>query len=314
VNDTANSLFITGASGFIARNLLAKFDATRYSKVYCLSRTLTNDPESPSLCGKCHVIRGGIHDPDLYAPYLRSTDTLVHLAAATGKVSRREFYEVNIDGTQLLVDQCKRAGVKKFLYVSSIAARYPDKTRSPYAKSKEMAENVVRNSGLNYAIVRPTIVIGHDSAVWKSLLMLAGARIAPIVGDGTTKIQPIHIEDLVDCLVSIINQTTFTDDVLELGGPEVIGIESFIRKIRELNYGTQLRTVHIPAKPLMAVLWTLEAFLRPILPVTAGQFSAFLYDGTIEMNAVLQKHMAGMKGIAAMIESCRETRQGIDGC
>jgi len=314
VNDTANSLFITGASGFIARNLLAKFDATRYSKVYCLSRTLTNDPESPSLCGKCHVIRGGIHDPDLYAPYLRSTDTLVHLAAATGKVSRREFYEVNIDGTQLLVDQCKRAGVKKFLYVSSIAARYPDKTRSPYAKSKEMAENVVRNSGLNYAIVRPTIVIGHDSAVWKSLLMLAGARIAPIVGDGTTKIQPIHIEDLVDCLVSIINQTTFTDDVLELGGPEVIGIESFIRKIRELNYGTQLRTVHIPAKPLMAVLWTLEAFLRPILPVTAGQFSAFLYDGTIEMNPVLQKHMAGMKGIAAMLESCRETRQGIDGC
>jgi len=314
VNDTANSLFITGASGFIARNLLAKFDATRYSKVYCLSRTLTNDPESPSLCGKCHVIRGGIHDPDLYAPYLRSTDTLVHLAAATGKVSRREFYEVNIDGTQLLVDQCKRAGVKKFLYVSSIAARYPDKTRSPYAKSKEMAENVVRNSGLNYAIVRPTIVIGHDSAVWKSLLMLAGARIAPIVGDGTTKIQPIHIEDLVDCLVSIINQTTFTDDVLELGGPEVIGIESFIRKIRELNYGTQLRTVHIPAKPLMAVLWTLETFLRPILPVTAGQFSAFLYDGTIEMNAVLQKHMAGMKGIAAMLESCRETRQGIDGC
>ncbi len=309
-----NSLFITGAGGFIARNLLAKFDATRYSRVYCLSRTLTTNTEFPSLRGECHVIRGGIHQPDLYAPYLRSTDTLVHLAAATGKASRREFYEVNRDGTELLVDQCKQAGVKKFLYVSSIAARYPDKTRNPYAKSKEMAENVVQNSGLNYVIVRPTIVIGHDSAVWKSLLMLARARIAPIVGDGTTKIQPIHIEDLVDCLVSIINQTTFTDEVLELGGPEAIGIESFIRKIHELNSGTELRTVHIPAKPLIAVLWTLETFLRPILPVTTGQLSAFLYDGTIEMNAVFQKHVAGMKGIAAMLESSRDPGQGIDGC
>ena len=114
--------------------------------------------------------------------------------------------------------------------------------------------------------------------------------------------------------MSIINQATFTDEILELGGPEAIGIESFIRKIRELNYGTELRVVHIPAKPLIAVLSTLEAFLRPMLPVTAGQLSAFLYDGTIETNAVFQKHVAGMKGVAAMLESCRETGQGIDGC
>jgi len=296
-----NSLFITGSSGFIGRSLLSKIDPTKYRHIYCLSRNVRTTAESPTHHKNVRFAEGSIYDYAIYAPYLASSGTVIHLAAATGKVGRDEYFTINAKGTQFFIDQCKQAGVQNFLYTSSIAVKFADKSRYYYAQSKELGEHAVRNSGLNYIIVRPTIVIGKDAAIWKSLSSLARAPITPIFGDGTTKIQPIYVGDLIDCLLSIVYENAFTNETFELGGPDEITFENFLRRIHYLSYGKEPWVIHIPLKLLTSVLSTLEKGLYSLLPVTAGQLSAFSHDGTIQMNRIVRRHLSQMKGVDEML-------------
>ena len=208
------SLFITGASGFIASNLLRKLNIKEYKSVYCLSRHESEILTRLSEYDNFKFIKGSIYDAELYEPYLASSDIVVHLAAATGKAGREEYFKVNAEGTKFLINQCIRQGVTKFLFISSISVKFPEVSQYYYAQSKQAAENIVKESGLNYTILRPTIVIGKESPILRSLEKLAKMPVIPIFGTGTSQIQPIYIEDLVDCILYIINENNFMNYVI----------------------------------------------------------------------------------------------------
>ena len=296
-----SSLLITGSNGFIGRKLVEKLDPARYERVYCLSRYANGTVGRLHQVKNFKSIRASILDPKSYASYLPSIDTVVHLAAVTGKRPRKEYFAVNTDGTKILLEQCKQAGVRRFLHISSIAVKYPDKSSYHYALSKELAECAVKESGLAYTIVRPTIVIGTDSPSWKSLLRLAKLPITPIFGNGRNIIQPIYIDDLVECLLSILNEDPFTDKTLELGGPEQISFEKFLTTIHRLYQGRKPRTIHVPLALILSCLSVLEKPLYSILPVTRGQLSAFNNDSTIDVNHIFKRHSSKMKGIDEML-------------
>ena len=228
-------------------------------------------------------------------------NTVLHLAAATGKAAKEDYYNINVNGTAELISNCQKAGVRNILYVSTIAVKYPDKYRYDYAQSKEQAEVIIRNSGLNYAIVRPTIVIGQGSLIWESLSRLAKAPIIPYFGDGATKIQPIYVDDLVGCLVSFVAAGMYENDIYELGGPETIEFKEFLNQIHHAFTGKGARVINIPYKPLRAVLSILEDRFYNRLPVTVGQLSAFNNDGTIQMNKLFSENSSNMMGIREMI-------------
>jgi NADH dehydrogenase len=228
--------------------------------------------------------------------------TVIHLAAVTGKAMPEEYFKVNAKGTQFLIEQCQKARVRNFLYISTIAVKYPDKSHYHYAQSKELGEDAVKNSGLNYTIVRPTIVIGQDSPVWNSLSRLTRLPVTPIFGDGTTRIQPIYLDDLVDCILSILYERIFANETLEIGGPEVITFKDFLSQIHFAYYGKQPRVVHIPLKPLMHILSILEKRFYSILPVSVGQLYAFGNDGTIQRNRISQRHTPCMKNVQDMLK------------
>ncbi len=300
-----NSLFITGASGFIASNFLRRVDLQQYKNIYCLSRTESKTITSLSVHDNFKFIKANIFDSHLYATALASTDVVVHLAAATGKVAREEYFTTNTKGTQFFLEQCKQAGVKNFLHVSTIAVKFPDKSRYYYAQSKELAESAVRSSGINYTIVRPTIVIGQDAAIWKSLLKIVNLPIMPIFGDGTTRIQPIYIEDLVNCLLLILYENIFANETMELGGPEEITFESFLKKIHYLYYEKEPLLIHIPLKPLIRFLSIFEKSFYAILPISAGQLYAFGNDGTIKRDRVFSHQVSQMKNVQEMLRLVR---------
>ena len=293
-----SSLFITGFSGFIGSNLLRRIDSRKYEKVYGLGRTQPsgNFPEN------FQFVKGCICDTDSYARYLNSCDTVIHLAAATGKATPDEYFKVNTRGTELLIEQSQQSGVKNFLYVSTIAAKYSDKTSYYYAQSKEQGEQVVRKSQLNYAIVRPTIVIGKEAVIWKTLSGLARRPVLLMFGDGKTRVQPIYIEDLVDCLLRILESNYFSNEVFELGGPEEITFEHLLKRIHHLYHAKEPSVVHIPLKLLSATLAFLEKRFYSVLPINAGQLSAFNNDGTIEMNRLFRVAAPQMRNVDSMLQ------------
>lgn len=296
-----SSLFITGSSGFIAGNFLQRINPEEYKNIYCLSRNESMVTTSLSKYNNFKFIKGNIYDTNLYGPYLASTDTVVHFAAATGKARPEEYFKVNAEGTEFLVKQCEQLTVKNFLYMSSISVKFTDISRYYYAQSKQKGEDAVKGSSLRYAIVRPTIVIGKKSPIFESLFKLAKGNIIPIFGDGTTKIQPIYIDDLVDCLLSIINENIFLNETFDLGGPEVITIENFIKRIHQVYYNKEPKSIHIPLRLFIPFLSFLEKFFYSYMPLTVGQLSSFRNDGTIEKNKIFLKHFPQLKNVNKML-------------
>jgi NADH dehydrogenase len=295
-----NSLFVTGATGFIGSHLLRGIGINKYERVYCLTRS--EDKARHLFKGdNLRFVAGSLFDSGGYASSLRSSDVVVHLAAATGKARAQEYFDVNARGTEFLVEQCRHAGVKNFIYISSIAVKFQDKSQYYYAQSKQQGEEAVIRSGLSYTILRPTIVIGKESPAWRSLSALARAPFLFMLGDGATRIQPIYVDDLVEAILSVVDERIFSGETFDLGGPEAIGIEEFLKRIHRLYRGKDPKVVRLGLRPLIPALAFLEKHLYSLLPFTAGQLSAFVNDGTVESNRLFEQKRSRMKNVDSML-------------
>jgi NADH dehydrogenase len=230
-------------------------------------------------------------------------DTVVlHLAARTGNASPAEYTKINVEGTQDLLEAAEAQKVRGLLYVSSIAASFPDIGGYPYASSKREAEEVVRLSSIRWTIVRPTIVLGRESPVWAKFSLLARAPLLMVPGNGKARIQPIHVEDLVGLLLRVVVEDRFDGETLEAGGPEVVSIEEFLRRAHRQYRGLFPGAIRVPLKPGLAVLRAAERLAPIVLPVTAGQFYSFVNDGVAEANPLLEEMHPGMRDIDAMLK------------
>ena len=112
--------------------------------------------------------------------------------------------------------------------------------------------------------------------------------------------QPVFVEDLADALLSIVGDSTIDSKTLEIGGPEVVTIESLMQSIRWSKLGRHGKIVHLPLGPIAACLSLAEPALRPILPFTAGQLASFRHDGVADPDPWVERRYPGMKGIPAM--------------
>ena len=72
------------------------------------------------------LIEGNLMEVHSYRRYLRSCDSVVHLAAVTGKAALRDYFHTNVKGTELLIEESRRNGIKNFLYVSTISVKFRD--------------------------------------------------------------------------------------------------------------------------------------------------------------------------------------------
>ena len=297
-----SSIFITGISGYIGGRLLERLKCLSLDRIYCLYRNTSDINCSLKNANEFIPVQGSVEDVNTYSHYLPQCDTVVHLAAQTGKASREEYFKVNSIGTELLVSQCQKMGVKKILYVSTIAVNYQNKEHYYYAQSKERGELAVLESGINYTIVRPTIVIGENSPNWKGLESLAKAPVIPLFGRINTQIQPIYVDDLIANLIHILDNDKFDNFIIELGGPDRITFEAFLRNIHYEHYGKNAVVLKLPHIMLQNALSFIEKFNITKLPITAGQLSVFNNDSTAQPNSLLSKNVAKMKGANEMVK------------
>ncbi len=290
------TVFLTGASGFLGRHLLRRLSGKGAPGLVCLSRNLSASPER-----NASWVRGSLADPAPWRAALRGAAAVVHLAAVTGKAAPGEFRRANVEGTRALIEACQAEGVRRFCLVSTIAAGYPDVHAYPYAQSKREAEELVRQSGLAWAIVRPTIVLGPRSPLWRSLAGLAKLPLVPAFGGGRARIQPIHAADVAEALAVWVEDPSLDGALHELGGPEVLTFGEFLLKAHAVLTGSPGRLLPLPARRLIGLLWALERPLRPLLPLTAGQLHAFAYDSTAEAGVLWERLKASMRGVDAML-------------
>jgi nucleoside-diphosphate-sugar epimerase len=283
------SLFITGAAGFVGKRLLQRLVPANYRQIYCLSRK--ENPFLTALAAENEnitVIHADLFEAERYRDELANADIAVHLAAVTGKAKKEHYFRVNTEGTAFFIEECKKAHIRGLLHFSTIAVHFKDLSVYPYARSKQAAEEIVRGSGLKHTIVRPTIIFGVQSPIWRNFLTMSRAPVPFVFGNGRNRIQPIHVDDLVDAVLGMIDEEHFEDAAYDLGGADVVTINELLLKIREKISAQSARTVfHVPLFPLSFILKRLEPFVLSMLPFTAGQLTSFSSDGVAETNALM---------------------------
>ena len=296
----AGSLFITGGSGFIGRRLLSRLDLRDYEHVFCLSRRPSAEIASLAETNLTWM-QGSLLDSSSYAHSLDDNTTVVHMAAMTGKAPAENHFAVNRDATQHLLRLCRERQVRRFLHMSSIAVSFRDTSNYSYAQSKLESEELVRKSGLNFVIIRPTIVLGRESPAWQSLSQLARLPWVPVFGDGSAKIQPIDVDDLVDSMVTLIGEKEFRGDTYEIGGPDVLTMEEFLRKVHRLYCANEARVWHVPYQPVKALLACAEKFAFSWMPISAGQLSAFVQDSIVTDSPFYTQQRPRMKDLDTVL-------------
>jgi uncharacterized protein YbjT (DUF2867 family) len=187
------TLAITGGTGFVGRHLVNAALAQGH-----LVRALARSPRPPR--EGVEWIYGALERPEALARLVEGADAVIHVAGVINAPTREDFMVGNVYGTMLIVDAARAAGLRRFVHVSSLAAREP--ALSHYGASKARAETVIAASALDWTIIRPPAVYGPGDGEMLELFRAARRGIVPLPPTG--RISVIAAEDLARLLLAVL--------------------------------------------------------------------------------------------------------------
>jgi len=221
---------ITGATGFIGHYLVRAL-AREGHDLRALVRpgresALEQPPEKP-----VQIHSGDLTQPASLAGFLDGTELLIHVASAHDHLGEDSMRATNIQGTEALLQEGRRNAHSSFRIwvVSSAVIGAP--VYSYYRDSKRVQEKLIRGSGIPWASFRPTLVYGvGDHRHTAPLLRKCGRKRGTIwvPHDGLSKINPVHVEDVVDAVMRFFNHDNTADCVYELAGPAGLPYNDFL--------------------------------------------------------------------------------------
>ncbi|MDD1771697.1 MAG: NAD-dependent epimerase/dehydratase family protein [Methanomassiliicoccales archaeon] len=229
-------VLVTGATGFLGGYLLEEMVKSGHAPV-CAYRAGSDTKLIDALgLPKVHF---DLTDAASLREAVKGVDAVVHLAAYYTFTGRKELYElINVQGTRHLMDACKKENVRRFIYCSSTEAMGPvsrppadeDAPLSPqyeYGRSKVRAEELLRASGLDWTIIRPSGIYGPrnvDDVSYHFITSFQGFASKFIIGTGKNYIQFVHASDVARAFV------------LTLDAPVSIGRTYIISQARPYTY------------------------------------------------------------------------------
>lgn len=189
---SALKLAITGATGFVGGRLLEMaIDAGH--EVRALTRRQQAERR------KVAWIDGALNHPESLGRLVEGTEAVIHVAGVINAKDRAGFESGNVDGTRAMLAASERAGVGRFVHVSSLAAREPE--LSLYGASKASSEDLARNASMDCAIVRPPAVYGPGDRETLELFRMAKRGLVLLPPSG--RLSVIHVDDLARLLLAL---------------------------------------------------------------------------------------------------------------
>ena len=276
-----STILVTGASGFVGRHVVPSLLAGGH-QVVAMVRTPTAGEMVrgglPSAQRKDVEIRiGDVTRPDTLAPAMAGVDGVVHLVAIPRDFNHgADLRLVNTEGTRAVVAAMREAGVRRLVHMSAMGVA--DDPTLHYASSKAKAEALVRDSGLGWTILKPSLQFGEGDGFFNIIagLVRLSPGIVPVPGDGSSRFQPIHVSDVAAVVVRSIADPTAIGGTFELGGPRYWTYREITREVLSA-LGKRRAILPMPVPLISLVAGTAERLHIPF-PVATDQLRQLKLD------------------------------------
>jgi uncharacterized protein YbjT (DUF2867 family) len=272
-------VLVAGGTGFIGRSLCAELDS-RGHDVTALSRS----PDPEVVPADVETTVGDVSAYDSIESAFQTRDAVVNLVALSPLFEPSGGNEMHDKVHRRGTEHCLRAatenGVDRFVQMSALGADSEGDTH--YIRAKGRAEELVRDSGLDWTIFRPSVVFGEDGQFLSFTRALTPPVVAPLPGGGTTRFQPIHVDDLVPMVADGLDDD-HVGETYEIGGPEELELAELSRLVRRAQ-GQSVRVVPVPMA--VAGIGLSVAGVIPGVPMGADQYRSLQFDNTTDDNSI----------------------------
>lgn len=275
---SGGQVFVTGGTGFVGKNIVRAISG---HPLRLMVRTPHEGPEGP---GVEHV-QADVTDPSSLTGAMEGCEIVVHLVGIIEETGDATFDRIIRQGTENVLAEAQRAGIKHFVHMSALGAR--NDPQYGYHTAKYRAEQAVMNSGLTYTIFRPSVIFGPGDGFINTLAgVVRSFPVIPVVGSGETRFQPVQVGDVADAFARAVEDPGETaNKVYELGGARPYTYVEMLDAIaRELGKSKPKIKVPVPMmKIVVAASKPLPPALRP--PVTSEQLKMLSLDNSTSESA-----------------------------
>lgn len=282
---------VTGALGYtgryIARELLARGRRVR---------TLTNRPAGDDSFAAQLVIHPlDFNQPDKLAAALRGVDTFYNTYWIRFAHGGQTFKQA-VANSRRLMETARAAGVRRFVHVSITNPSLDSPL--PYFRGKAEVEAALRESGLSYAICRPTLVFGREDILLNNMAyLLRRSPVFLVPGGGDYRLQPVCVEDVARLAVEA--GAAEENQELDAAGPETYTFGALLRLLREV-VGGRARLLHAPVGPALLTARLISRLVGDVI-VTRDELRGLMGNllvsdepprGRVVLSAWVREHAA----------------------
>jgi NADH dehydrogenase len=264
-------MFIAGGTGFVGEHVCHAL-RERGHKIRLLAHHRTAHEEDG-----VEQLEGDVTRLESFAVELSGCDAVINLIGIIREFPSQgiTFDRLHVQATANMLEAARRAGVKRYLQMSALGTR-PDAV-STYHQTKWQAEELVRNSALEWTIFRPSLIFGpHDAFINMLAAQLKLAPVMPVIGSGTYRLQPIHAADVARCFADALEKPETAGQTYELCGNDRVSYQELLDMIAEALGRPKPLTPHLPLGLMKMVIPVMQNV--PQFPITMDQLQMLLEE------------------------------------
>ena len=278
-----------GSTGFVGNYIVKKLISEDF-----IPRVLVRKKSKFKIIPGSEVIYGDIQDRNSVLETINGTDAVIYNIGIIRQFPQKNltFKELHFDGVNRCIEIAKSIGVKRFILMS---ANGVNSDGTEYQKTKWQADEVLKNSGLNWTIFRPSLIFGDPEGQGRPEFcmqirddMLRLPIPAPLffegllpINAGSFSMSPIHVDNVAEFFVKAISKEVCYGKIYNLGGPDSLTWKEILHQI---SLASEKSTWYMPVPVFIIKMLALMLDRFEWFPVTRDQLTMLMEGNTVSDN------------------------------